>query len=71
MRSEKPFKRDLTREERSVRGILVTGLTKHDMRALDYFEGSVSTLVIHLPFQKLIFGHAFKEYVKQEVRCIL
>jgi hypothetical protein len=41
-KSVKVFNRELTREERSVRGMLVTGLTKRDMAALNAFEGSVS-----------------------------
>ena len=36
------FDRELTQEERSVRGTLVRGLTKSDMAALDLFEGDVS-----------------------------
>ena len=36
-------KREFTQEERSVRGILVTGLTEADMAALDIFEGTVRT----------------------------
>lgn len=38
-KSEQIFKRVLTSEERSVRGILVMGLTTSDMNALDNFEG--------------------------------
>jgi len=38
------FKRDLTLEEKSVRGMLVSGLSDKDMYALDVFEGSVSVL---------------------------
>ncbi|TFK40393.1 hypothetical protein BDQ12DRAFT_648908 [Crucibulum laeve] len=33
------FDRELSQEERSVRGTLVTGLTHHDMRLLNLFEG--------------------------------
>ncbi|KAJ3783036.1 hypothetical protein GGU10DRAFT_317492 [Lentinula aff. detonsa] len=36
------FTRELTHEERCVRGTLVTGLTSQDMACLDYFEGDVS-----------------------------
>lgn len=36
------MKRELEGEERSVRGVLVTGLTDRDVGALDVFEGSVS-----------------------------
>ena len=36
--------REYTQEERSVRGILVTGLTEADMKALDIFEGNVCIL---------------------------
>ncbi len=42
-KSVQVFNRELTQEERSVRGMLVTGLTKRDMVALDAFEGAVST----------------------------
>jgi hypothetical protein len=42
-KSVRVFNRELTREESSVRGVLVTGLTKKDMAALDTFEGKVST----------------------------
>jgi len=38
-KSEKLFKRELNREDKSVRGMLVTGLTKKDMARLDNFEG--------------------------------
>ncbi|KAJ7583652.1 hypothetical protein C8J56DRAFT_214843 [Mycena floridula] len=34
------FKRELSRDERSVRGALVTGLSPADFRLLDQFEGS-------------------------------
>ncbi|KAI5117959.1 hypothetical protein M0805_001620 [Coniferiporia weirii] len=37
--SRELFNHDLTREERSVRGNLVTGLSKEDMLLLDFFEG--------------------------------
>jgi len=37
------FDRELTLEERSVRGTLVTGLTSGDMKFLDYFEGAEYT----------------------------
>jgi hypothetical protein len=42
--NEKLFKgrEDLSQEDRRVRGTLVTGLTRPDMRLLDYFEGNVS-----------------------------
>ncbi|KAK7452703.1 hypothetical protein VKT23_012105 [Stygiomarasmius scandens] len=33
------FDRELDREEKSVRGTIVTGLTESDMRKLNYFEG--------------------------------
>ena len=36
------FDRDLNLEEKSVRGSLVTGLSKEDVRLLDIFEGNVS-----------------------------
>ncbi|PCH42564.1 hypothetical protein WOLCODRAFT_102363 [Wolfiporia cocos MD-104 SS10] len=36
--------RDLTPEERTVRGTLVTGLSKEDIELLDIFEGDVRTL---------------------------
>jgi hypothetical protein len=39
VQSEQIFKRVLTSEERSVRGILVMGLTTSDMNVLDNFEG--------------------------------
>jgi len=44
-KSMQVFNRELTQEERSVRGMLVMGLTKRDMDALDAFEGrgAVST----------------------------
>ena len=42
-KSVQVFNRELTREERSVRGMLVTGLTKRDMEVLDAFEGAVSS----------------------------
>lgn len=35
------FERELKPEERSVRGTLVTGLTKEDIALLDVFEGDV------------------------------
>lgn len=35
---------DLSKEDKRVRGTLVTGLTRQDMRLLDYFEGDVSRL---------------------------
>jgi hypothetical protein len=35
------FGRDLNTEENSVRGTLVTGLTKRDIDLLDVFEGGV------------------------------
>ncbi|KAF8867805.1 hypothetical protein BD779DRAFT_1386667, partial [Infundibulicybe gibba] len=35
----KLFDRELTREERSVRGTIVMGLTESDLTLLDYFEG--------------------------------
>jgi hypothetical protein len=35
------FGRDLNTEENSVRGTLVTGLTKRDIDLLDVFEGDV------------------------------
>lgn len=35
--------REFNQEERSVRGILVSGLTEADMAALDIFEGTVRT----------------------------
>lgn len=34
------FDRELTQDEQSVRGTLVTGLTQEDMTSLDYFEGN-------------------------------
>ncbi|KAF8825153.1 hypothetical protein HHX47_DHR7000288 [Lentinula edodes] len=34
------FTRELTHEERCVRGTMVTGLTSQDMTCLDYFEGN-------------------------------
>ncbi|XP_006459406.1 hypothetical protein AGABI2DRAFT_191392 [Agaricus bisporus var. bisporus H97] len=34
---------DLSQEDRCVRGTLVTGLTRHDIRLLDYFEGTEYT----------------------------
>lgn len=36
------FNRELSREERSVRGNLVIGLSKSDIELLDIFEGNVS-----------------------------
>ena len=39
--------RELDQEERSVRGILVTGLTEADVGALDIFEGNVRTFFCH------------------------
>ncbi|KAF8199547.1 hypothetical protein BJ912DRAFT_949375 [Pholiota molesta] len=42
-RGEKLFSRTLTREERSVRGTLVKGLTEEDMKYLDIFEGNEYT----------------------------
>ncbi|KAJ3753530.1 hypothetical protein EV360DRAFT_53325 [Lentinula raphanica] len=50
------FSRELTHEERCVRGTLVTGLTSQDMSCLDYFEGdeySRSNIEIH-PLQSLV-----------------
>jgi len=44
LRSEGLFERELTREEKSVRGMLVTGLTDADMFLLDIFEGDVGFL---------------------------
>lgn len=38
------FDRDLSPEEKSVRGSLVTGLSESDVRLLDVFEGDVSYL---------------------------
>ena len=35
------FNRELSQEERSVRGSLVVGLTKEDLEYLDVFEGDV------------------------------
>ena len=43
-----------TKEERSVRGILVTGLTEADMAALDIFEGTVRTFFCDSSYLKLI-----------------
>jgi hypothetical protein len=40
----------LTSKERSVRGILVTGLTANDMNALDIFEGDVRNLLGYFTF---------------------
>ncbi|EIW84373.1 hypothetical protein CONPUDRAFT_142687 [Coniophora puteana RWD-64-598 SS2] len=37
--SRSMFSRELTEEERSVRGTMVTGLTERDIRLLDVFEG--------------------------------
>ncbi|TFK20278.1 hypothetical protein FA15DRAFT_673595, partial [Coprinopsis marcescibilis] len=42
------FSRELTQEERSVRGIFVTGLTESDMTRLDLFEGVVRRTSIGL-----------------------
>lgn len=36
------FNRDLTQDERSVRGNLVVGLSKKDIELLDVFEGDVN-----------------------------
>jgi len=36
------FDRELLPEEKSVRGTLVTGLTREDIEVIDYFEGEVS-----------------------------
>ncbi|KAH7873728.1 uncharacterized protein C8R40DRAFT_1048611 [Lentinula edodes] len=50
------FTRELTHEERCVRGTMVTGLTSQDMTCLDYFEGneySRCSIEIH-PLQPLI-----------------
>jgi len=38
------FGRDLSTEENSVRGTLVTGLTQADIELLDIFEGNVLRL---------------------------
>ena len=38
--------REYSQEERSVRGILVTGLTDADVKALDIFEGTVRTFFL-------------------------
>ncbi|KIK10353.1 hypothetical protein K443DRAFT_80905 [Laccaria amethystina LaAM-08-1] len=38
--SRKLFNYDLKEEERTVRGILVTGLTAQDVAYLDFFEGN-------------------------------
>ena len=35
------FERELTQDERSVRGTVVSGLTAEDIRLLDIFEGDV------------------------------
>ena len=40
-KSRQFFDRELSREERCVRGSYVTGLTEADMKKLDYFEGDV------------------------------
>jgi hypothetical protein len=37
--------RELTSDERSVRGVVVKGLTGSDLRHLDVFEGVASTMV--------------------------
>ena len=43
-RGKASFKdREFNQEERSVPGILVTGLTEADIKALDIFEGTVRT----------------------------
>jgi hypothetical protein len=42
--------RELGLEEKSVRGVLVKGLTHTDMIVLDLFEGPVSSLVYLQPF---------------------
>jgi len=40
-RGKKLFDRDLEQEERSVRGMIVTGLNGEDIGCLDQFEGDV------------------------------
>jgi hypothetical protein len=42
-KSEAFFDKPLDKDERSVRGSLVTGLSESDMKLLDYFEGDVSS----------------------------
>ena len=67
-KSVRVFKRKLTQEERSVRGMLVTGLTKRDMAALDTFEGTVSVprrFLLTLSGKRQI--HFFKGYERAEV----
>ena len=50
--------RELDQEERSVRGILVTGLTESDIAALDIFEGNVRYFLFYHKLSKiLIFLH--------------
>ena len=46
LQSEGLFKRELTREKKSIRGMLVTGpgLTDVDMFSLDIFEGDIGVL---------------------------
>jgi len=64
-KSEKLFNRELDREEKSVRGILVAGLTAKDVARLDHFEGSVSYCYIF--FTTKFSSIIFKEYDREEV----
>jgi hypothetical protein len=44
VRSKKLLGRELTAEENSIRGTLVTGFTTEDIQFLDVFEGNARTL---------------------------
>lgn len=47
--SVKLIGRELTEDERSVRGVIVRGLTKSDFQLLDNFEGMASALATLSP----------------------
>ena len=62
------FSRDLTREERSVRGSLVMGLSDGDVRRLDVFEGGVSIKPLQTRAQGLRECFVvIKEYRRKQV----
>ncbi|EIM91234.1 uncharacterized protein STEHIDRAFT_50247 [Stereum hirsutum FP-91666 SS1] len=48
-KSKELFERGLSREEKSVRGTLVVGLTNKDIHFLDVFEGNVCVFTGHRP----------------------
>ncbi|THH15689.1 hypothetical protein EW146_g4815 [Bondarzewia mesenterica] len=71
-KSSKLFERDLSYEERSVRGTLVTGLTKSDIDLLDIFEGDEYTrtpVSVHplAPFKPLSSSEAQMDEVESSV----